>query len=91
MRRLVRSGMLLWAWRFLASTNTGPGYRLDVVGPFETRETCDELAEWARAATNGVRQAEPDARGMQRYNISRCWEGSASSVPRPSGDRRDGL
>jgi hypothetical protein len=83
MRRLVRSGMLLLAWWFLASTNTGPGYRLDVVGPFDTRETCDELAEWARAATDAVRQSEPDARGVRRYNISRCWEGSTSSGSRP--------
>lgn len=83
MRILVRSGMLLWAWWFLASTNTGPGYRLNVVGPFDTRETCDELAEWARAATNAVRHSEADAHGVRRYNISRCWEGSTSSVPRP--------
>jgi hypothetical protein len=83
MRRRIGSAMLRWAWWFLARTNTGPGYRLNVVGPFETRETCDELAEWARAATNGVRQAEPDARGLPRYHISRCWEGSMSAGPRP--------
>jgi hypothetical protein len=83
MQILVRSAMLLWAWWFLASTNTGPGYRLDVIGPFDTRETCDELAEWARAATNAVHHSEPDARGVRRYNISKCWEGSTSSVPRP--------
>jgi hypothetical protein len=76
---------VLLAWWFLTTYNTGPGFRVQVVGPFDSEQDCHELAEWTTRATEAYRQPSPKTGGMRRYNVSRCWSGSdgRSHAPLP--------
>jgi len=74
--------VLLVAWYFAATPmnnyNDSAG-RVDVVGPFVTKKTCEQTARWAKKLH---RTSALDESYLPSVDASPCWEGPVAPSER---------